>query len=183
MNRNAPNSIVVFGSSQAKENTPNYLLAYELGEILTKNGYAIVNGGYRGSMEATARAAKENGGTTTGVTCEIFSRSGPNLWIDKEIKTNNLHQRLERLIHAGDGYVALPGSTGTLLEIAMVWELMNKAFLTTKPLIFLGDYWRAVVDTIVHSGEADGRSLYFADSVENVIELLHETLTSKTEMR
>lgn len=176
MNTNTTSTLVIFGSSRPAPESPNYVQAYELGKALSQAGYRIANGGYGGTMAASAQAAKEVGGSTIGVTCDIFGRTGPNQWIDKEIKTDNLNHRLEALINLADAFIALPGSTGTLLELAMVWELMNKQFLAAKPLICLGNYWKPLVETIVSSGETDGQCVLFAESITNVLETLNESL-------
>ena len=169
-----PKRIVIFGSSRPKPGSDRYLQAYELGKMLGAAGYVVANGGYGGVMEASARGAKEAGGETVGVTCEAFGRGGANQWIDKEIRTASLNERLEELIGLGDGYVVLPGSTGTLLEIAMVWELINKRFLSERPIIFLSDYWKLVVDAVLQSGEAAGGYIRFLDSLELVMKELRD---------
>ena len=113
-------TVVIFGSSQTKPESLDYLHACDLGKALSMAGYCVANGGYGGIMAATAQGAKEAGGSTIGVTCNIFGRNGPNQWIDQEIKTSDLNERLETLIDLANAFIVLPGSTGTLLELAMV---------------------------------------------------------------
>jgi predicted Rossmann-fold nucleotide-binding protein len=49
----------------------------------------------------------------------------------------------------GQAYIVLPGGTGTLLELAMVWELKNKRFLDQgRAIVLLGDFWQPLVDLI-----------------------------------
>ena len=172
MSEAEPKTIVIFGSSRPKPGSARYLQAYELGKMLGAAGYVVANGGYGGVMEASARGAREAGGKTIGVTCGAFGRGGANQWIDKEIRTASLNERLEELIGLGDGYVVLPGSTGTLLEIAMVWELINKQFVSERPIIFMSDYWKPVIDTVMQAGEAEGGSIRFLESLELVGEEL-----------
>ena len=43
--------------------------------------------------------------------------------------------RLFELIQLGHGYVACPGGTGTLVELAVVWEMLNKGVMTGKPFV------------------------------------------------
>ena len=70
---------------------------------------------------------------------------------------------------ANGGY----GGTGTLLELAFVWELKNKGFLSgDKPIILLGDYWGRLVE-LVAADDADSRQhLWPANEPKEVIELL-----------
>lgn len=103
-------------------------------------------------MEASARGAWDAGGHTIGVTCSLWSRKA-NAWIKEEIHTASFPERIMTLIARGDAYVVLPGGTGTLAELALAWELMNKSVLAAtvggkKPLLLLGSYWQPVIDCL-----------------------------------
>lgn len=174
MNNDKHKTIVIFGSSAPAPDSPKYRQAYDLGKSLAAAGYRIANGGYGGTMAAAARAAREIGAPTIGVTCAAFNRSGPNPWIDKEIKTKDLPERLSTLINLADAFVVLPGSTGTLLEIAMVWELINKHFLAQRPIIFLSSYWKPVINTVTQGTETDTECLRFAQTQAQVLQILRE---------
>ena len=138
--------ISIFGTSKASPDSAAYKTAYELGESLALAGFTIANGGYGGTMLASAEAAAKAGGNVIGVTCTAFKRGRANEYVSREISTNSLNERLNKLIEVGDGYVVLPGSTGTLLELAAVWEWKNKGFLDGgKPIILLGEFWRPLV--------------------------------------
>ncbi len=140
--------ITVFGSARVLENSEEYRLAYELGKQLALAGFTICNGGYAGIMEASARGAKEGGGKTIGVTFRNDFKRGVNKWIDEELFMTSLVERLMKLIELGDAYVVLKGGTGTLLELAAVWEFINKGLLKEKPIITLGEFWNGVVKTL-----------------------------------
>ncbi len=146
-NAESPIVITVFGSSRPQPGSQAYETAQALGAALARAGFAVANGGYGGTMEATARGAREAGGATIGVTAEAF-RSKANSWIEKEIRVQNWQARLFKLIELGAGYVVLPGGTGTLVELSVVWEWINKRFIDSRPLVLLGDYWLPVVNAI-----------------------------------
>ena len=59
-----------------------------------------------------------------------------------------MKQHLLKLIAMGDGYVILRGGTGTLLELAAVWEMMNKGTIGRKPIVTLGEFWNGVIGTL-----------------------------------
>jgi uncharacterized protein (TIGR00730 family) len=139
--------ITVFGSSRPREGEAEYAIAYDVGKELGQAGFSICNGGYGGIMEASAKGAKAAGGSTIGVTAAIFQRSA-NKWIDREIHTATLIDRLMKLVELGDGYVVLKGGTGTLLELAAVWEFVNKGIMKEKPIMIVGDFWNVVVETL-----------------------------------
>ncbi len=144
--------ITVFGSSRTKEGTPGYESARELGAALARAGFTVANGGYGGTMEASARGAREVGGHTIGVTAELLERevnATRNQWVEEEVRVRDWQERLFKLVEIGEGYVALPGGTGTLVELSVVWEWNNKGFFKKpRPVVLLGDYWHPVIDAI-----------------------------------
>ncbi len=139
--------ITVFGSARPVEGDESYVEAYAIGKALASAGFVVCNGGYAGTMEASARGAKESGGKTIGVVSEFFSAES-NRWIDKKIVVKSLVDRLMELISLADGYVVLKGGTGTLLEFASVWEFMNKSVIEEKPIIVFGNFWDGVIQTL-----------------------------------
>lgn len=139
--------ITVFGSSRPQENDSDYKEARELGKALGQAGFAICSGGYGGVMEAASRGAKEAGGKVYAVTADFFARKA-NEWVDVEIRKKTWEERLFSLIELADGFVACKGGTGTLVELAMVWEMLNKSVITHKPFAVLGDFWQPILDRV-----------------------------------
>jgi len=168
-------TITVFGTGRAKKGDSAYDLAYETGKILAQAGFAIANGGYGGTMEAAAKGAAEVGGKIIGVTCSAFKRSTANEYISREIVTNSLDERLDTLIKLGQAYVILPGGTGTLLELAKVWEFKNKGFLQAeKPIILVGRFWKPLVDLIATDDPDSSKYIKLATGPEQVVKLIVE---------
>ncbi len=61
-------TIVVFGASWCKEGSELYNESIALGEAIAAAGFKLVNGGYSGTMEGTARgAARVSGSVREGV--------------------------------------------------------------------------------------------------------------------
>lgn len=140
-------TITVFGSSRPRAGDPYYEEARQLGDALAARGFAVCSGGYGGVMEAVSRGAKEAGGKTLAVTAKFF-RSRANAWIDEEISVETWQERLFELIRRGNGYVTCRGGTGTLVELAVVWEMINKGVMKRKPLVVLGSFWGPVVQCV-----------------------------------
>jgi uncharacterized protein (TIGR00730 family) len=145
-------TVTIFGSSLPSENSTSYAEARRLGRLLAERGLVVCNGGYTGLMEASSRGAREAGGHTIGVTCSIWP-SAPNRWIAEEVRTRSFSERIITLIERGDAYIALPGGTGTLAELALAWEIMNKSSLSRragghKPLLVMEAYWKPVIDCL-----------------------------------
>ena len=169
-------TITVFGSSQPRPDEPAYEEARRLGAAIASAGWILCNGGYGGTMAAGCRGAVEAGGTTIGVTCSAFGRGGANRWVQREVFTDDLNARLSRLVELGDAFVVLPGSTGTLLELAEVWELANKGFVTDKPIVLLGDFWEPVVDVVAREAPRSLDCLATARNVDEVVDIVRSRL-------
>ena len=92
-------------------------------------------------MAAAAKGAQRAGGQTIGITCALYGGS-PNPYITHHEETIDLFARLGRLLHLGDGYVVLPGGSGTLLELALVVEYLHKRLMPPAPVLLLGSTWR-----------------------------------------
>jgi len=167
---NLPAVITVFGSSRPAPGSEAYETARKLGAALADAGFAVATGGYGGTMEAVSRGAREANGHVLGVTAEAFA-SRANQWVEEEIRVKTWQERLFKLIELGAGYVVLPGGTGTLVELAVVWEWINKGFLKQKPVVVLGDYWQPVVQTIPAS-ELAANPIERAARAEEVVSLL-----------
>ena len=135
-------------------------------------------------MEAVSRGAREAGGEAIGVTARAF-RARANRWISNEVRVASWQQRLFELVRRGRGYVVCQGGTGTLVELAVVWEMLNKGMMRAKPLALLGPFWLPVIERVTQA-EAAGRSsegptrgdrvLFRADSPGDAARYLTERL-------
>ena len=105
-------TISVFGTARARAGEPVFALAEQLGQALALAGFAVANGGYGGTMLATAKGARGAGGTVIGVTCSAFKSSVANEFVSEQVTTASLDERLDMLVRVGMGYVVLPGGTG-----------------------------------------------------------------------
>lgn len=141
--------VTIFGTGRARQADPACALALETGRLLALAGFTVANGGYGGTMLAAAKGAAQAGGKVIGVTCSAFKSSKANAYVTRTIVTASLDERLDTLIQLGQAYLVLPGGTGTLLELAKVWELRNKGFLNAdKPIILVGGFWKPLVDLV-----------------------------------
>jgi uncharacterized protein (TIGR00730 family) len=175
--------VTVFGSSRPREGDADYEEARLLGRALAESGYSVCSGGYGGVMEAVSRGAKEKGGKTYGVTAEFF-KAKLNPWIDAEVRVTTWQERLFELIRVADAFVACKGGTGTLVELAVVWEMLNKSVMTGKPFAVLGDFWRPILERVREVelghpapwGEVNGRLVHVAATPGDVVRHLKEKL-------
>jgi len=168
--------ICIFGGYDPKPGEPAYELAYDIGCGLARAGYDICNGGYAGTMEASAKGAKDAGGSTIGVTCSIFSDPKGRLlkvnrYIDKEISSDNVLDRIRMMMDLSAGFVILPGGTGTLSEFAIVWEFVAKKMIEPRPIFVVGDLWRPTIEAIRSVRSKHTNCVHCAQSADEMVAL------------
>ena len=125
-----PLMILVSGGGEA--NATTVALAEAVGEGIARAGAMVLTGGLGGVMEAASRGAKRGGGVTVGVVPGMDRRIA-NTHVDIAIASGMAHGRNVILVHSADGVIALPGSYGTLSEIAL-------ALVMGKPVVSLGSW-------------------------------------------
>src|SRR4029077_16766572 len=134
-------------------------------------------------MAAVSHGAKEGGGKTYGVTAEFFSARA-NSWIDMEVRVTTWQDRLFELIRIAHVCVSCKGGTGTLVELAWVWEMLNKSVMTGKPLAVLGNFWTPIIECVRKVelgrrsawGEGSGRLIHVAATPKEAADHLREKL-------
>jgi len=167
--------VTIFGTSRAVTGDTAYTLAYEVGRLLAEAGFTIANGGYGGTMLAAAKGAAEAGGEIIGVTCSAFKSGRANRYVARKIVTGSLDERLDRLVKLGCAYIVLPGGTGTLLELAKVWELKNKGFLKAdKPIILLGGFWKPLIELIATDDADSSMYVKLVDEPKQAVEMIND---------
>lgn len=175
------NITVYLGASVG--NDPAFLPAVrQLGTWIGSNGHALVYGGSKsGLMGALADSVLDAGGRVTGVEPSFFIEAEfQHDGIDDLIVTSDMAERKAKMIELGDAFVAFPGGTGTLEEIA---EVMSKLALNhlDAPCIFYNlngyyDHMKALLDHMIEmelSTKERQKKIYFADTLEEVTALLN----------
>lgn len=145
-----PKRIAVFGGAAPRPGELAYQEAEHLGHLLGQAGLTVINGGYIGTMEAVSKGAYQAGGYVIGVTCleiENWRSVGANPYLHQERHCKTLAERLDVLVHECDAAIALPGGVGTLAEILYLWNHLIIKAVPSKPLILVGDGWKAFLGT------------------------------------
>ncbi len=144
-----------------------------LGRLLAEKGFAVVSGGFGGSMEDVSKGAKSAGGKTIGVTYYKYqdTSKGANRYVDEEIKTKDIFHRIAKMMEISDGFIVLQGGTGTLLELAAVLEHINKGMMPPKPIVAIGGFWKGVAENLM-SEEILDRDTRSSLNIKNCGELV-----------
>jgi len=113
-------------------------LAEETGRLLAGEGAVVICGGLGGVMEAAARGAKANGGTTVGI-LPGDDPAAANAYIDVPLATGLGEMRNFLIVRSAHALIAIGGGVGTLSEIALAQRI-------GKPVVGLHDSFRNAVD-------------------------------------
>ena len=101
--------------------------AARMGELIARNGYILVNGGMRGVMEASAKAAKSAQGLVIAI-LPGKQKEEANPYVDIAIPTGLGYMRNALVVLNSDVLVAIDGHYGTLSEIAYSQIYTKKTF-------------------------------------------------------
>ncbi len=146
-------SLCVYCGSSVGHRDVYAACARELGAAMAQARIRLVYGGGRvGLMGVIADSVLAHGGQVTGV-IPTFLRTEelahPD--IDETIEVGSMHARKHRMFELADGFVVLPGGTGTLDEAieVLTWKQLH---LHDKPIILVSPngYWAPLVDLLGH---------------------------------
>lgn len=157
--------------------------AKELGQWIGDSGHALVYGGSKtGLMGILAESAVESGGKVTGVEPEMFIQSEVQYdGVTELIVTKDFPNRKRKMIELGDAFIAFPGGTGTLEEIAEVMSQIALQQLDAPCILYnLNGYYDGLKALLFHmiemglSTEERQKQIYFAENLADIKAILGE---------
>lgn len=153
----------------------------ELGKWIGESGNALVYGGSKtGLMGEIAKSVLNAGGKVTGVEPQFFIDEGFQYdGLTDLIVTKDMAERKTKMIELGDAFIAFPGGTGTLEEIAEVMSQVSLKQLEAPCILYnLNGYYNSLKDLLAHmirkglSTEDRQRGIYFADNLSQIKEII-----------
>ena len=158
--------------------------ARELGTWIGSNGHALVYGGSRsGLMGVLAESVLAAGGEVTGVEPQFFVEAGFVYdAITRLIVTRDMSERKARMIELGDAFIAFPGGTGTLEEIAEVMSKVSLGHLDVPCILYnLNGYYNGLKTQLAHmirmglSSREKQAGIVFADDLAAIVDALKKS--------
>ncbi|HAK61744.1 MAG TPA: TIGR00730 family Rossman fold protein [Alphaproteobacteria bacterium] len=178
-----PFTICIYCGSKTGNNPVDAASAEQLGALLARRDIRMVyGGGSIGLMGITARAAMRAGGHVSGIiTTHIDKLEAGLRELSIRHEEASMHARKMRMFEMSDGFIALPGGSGTLDEIAEIlsWQQLG---LHQKPCALLNNthYWDPLMQMLnnMHAQgflNASGRDYFrLAPSVEAAVDYIVE---------
>ena len=155
----------------------------ELGRWIGESGNALVYGGSRsGLMGRLAHSVLTAGGEVTGVEPQFFIDSEVQYdGLTRLIVTQDMTERKTRMIELGDAFIAFPGGTGTLEEIAEVMSKVSLGHLDAPCILYdLNGYYQPLhqllqqMITMGLSTPARQRNIAFAADLAQIRAILEK---------
>lgn len=153
----------------------------ELGTWIGSSGNSLVYGGSKfGLMGVIADSVLSAGGEATGVEPQFFIESEfQHDGLTKLIMTKDMSERKSKMIELGDAFIAFPGGTGTLEEIAEVMSMVSMKHLNAPCILYnLNGYYnglKALLDHMIEKGLSSKErqeGIYFAGNLEEIKRIL-----------
>ena len=153
----------------------------ELGAWIGNSGNALVYGGSRsGLMGAIADSVLKAGGEVTGVEPIFFVESEfQHDGLTELIVTRDMTERKNKMIELGDVFIAFPGGTGTLEEIAEVMSKVSLKHLKAPCVLYnLNGYYndlKALLNHMIEKGLSSNErqeGIYFAENLDDIKRIL-----------
>lgn len=174
------NITVYLGANEG--NDPKFRSAVEaLGKWIGESGNDLVYGGSKsGLMGVLAESVLKAGGKVTGVEPRFFVEAG--LVYDdvtKLIVTEDMSERKKKMIELGQAFIAFPGGTGTLEEIAEVMSKVSLGHLDAPCILYdLDGFYTGLKTLLCHmietglSSEEKQKGISFASDLEEVKKII-----------
>lgn len=182
------NITVYLGANEGKDATLK-MAVRELGTWIGESGNRLIYGGSKsGLMGELAESVLQAGGEVIGVE--------PQFFIDMEyqydeitelIVTKDMTERKTKMIELGDVFIAFPGGTGTLEEIAEVMSKVSLKHLTAPCILYnLNDYYDGLQTLLRHMTEMGLSSperqegIYFAKDLSEIRKIIENQRSNAT---
>ena len=142
--------VTIFGSARAKPGSFVYEEVKRVAAALADMGCDIITGGGPGLMQAANEgAASVNAAErsrSVGIRVELPFEQEVNPFVQQAFEHKTFFSRLHHFVLTSDAYVVSPGGIGTVLELMLIWQLLQVKHVHDTPLILVGNMWAELVD-------------------------------------
>lgn len=142
--------VTIFGSARAQPGTFAYEEVKRIAAVLTEMGCDIITGGGPGLMQAANEGAAAAGdperNRSVGIRVDLPFEQEVNPFVEQAFEHKTFFTRLHHFVLTSDAFVVAPGGIGTVLELMMVWQLLQVRHVQDTPLILVGKMWGDLVE-------------------------------------
>lgn len=139
--------VAVWGSARTPADSELYASIERMAGELVNEGWQVVTGGGPGNMEAANKGAIE--ACPEGEICSTAEaiylpfEEAVNEHVQEYEKHQEFFSRLKTFSEC-DAFIITPGGIGTLLEMALIYQLVQVNHVPDKKIICVGRMWRTL---------------------------------------
>jgi uncharacterized protein (TIGR00730 family) len=138
--------VTIFGSARVRPGTFGYEETKRVAAALADMGCDIITGGGPGLMQAANEGAAAHGGASSyGIRVDLPFEQNVNAFVTEAFEHRTFFTRLHQFVLASDAFVVAPGGIGTVLEMTLIWQLLQVNHLQRTPLVLVGTMWPGLV--------------------------------------
>jgi uncharacterized protein (TIGR00730 family) len=142
--------VTIFGSARAQPGTFVYDEVRRVAAALAAMGCDIITGGGPGLMraanEGAAAANAPERNRSVGIRVDLPFEQEVNPFVEQAFEHKTFFTRLHHFVLTSDAFVVTPGGIGTVLELMMIWQLLQVRHVRDTPLILVGKMWADLVE-------------------------------------
>jgi uncharacterized protein (TIGR00730 family) len=142
--------VTIFGSARAKPGSFVYEEVKRVAGALAEMGCDVITGGGPGLMQAANEgAAAVNAAErshSVGIRVDLPFEQEVNPFVQQAFEHKTFFTRLHQFVLMSDAYVVTPGGIGTVLELMLIWQLLQVKHVHDTPLILVGKMWADLVE-------------------------------------
>ena len=83
---------------------------------------------------------------SVGIRVDLPFEQDVNPFVEQAFEHKTFFTRLHHFVLTSDAFVVAPGGIGTVLELMMIWQLLQVRHMQGAPLILVGAMWADLVD-------------------------------------
>ena len=139
--------VTIFGSARLAPGSFGYEETKRAAAALARMGCDIVTGGGPGLMQAANEGAASARGRarSVGIRVHLPFEQEVNAYVTEAFEHRTFFTRLHQFVLASDAFIVAPGGIGTVLELVMIWQLLQVRHLQDAPLVLVGRMWPGLV--------------------------------------
>ncbi len=140
--------VTIFGSARAQPGTFPYNEVRRFAARVAEMGCDIITGGGPGLMQAANEGAASTPDRvrSIGIRVDLPFEQEVNAFVSQAFEHRTFFTRLHQFVLTSDAFVVAPGGIGTVLEMLMIWQLLQVRHLQDTPLILVGKMWPGLVE-------------------------------------
>jgi uncharacterized protein (TIGR00730 family) len=139
--------VTIFGSARLQPGSFGYEETKRTAAALAEMDCDIITGGGPGLMQAANEGAAVSKRTqSVGIRVNLPFEQNVNAFVTEAFEHRTFFTRLHQFVLTSDAFIVAPGGIGTVLEMILVWQLLQVRHLKETPLILVGNMWPGLIE-------------------------------------